>query len=319
MARNEISNLPFKVAYLAAIMISLTILQSAQAQEFFRVVSTEITVFSDGVARIDQEIEVDTSIPSIDVRPLAADPTNVLALSGAKLPLSTEIKNGQIIVDTVGANRVILTYETQLLTKKDGLIWTFLLENPYNLTVYLPPRSTIIYLSEIPPAITFNNGKPSLFLTEKKWEISYTLTITRITQTQTVAISPTEAESTTTRTTTSQTAMATQDTGPNFFSVLIPTGSIVGVAAIAALYTINRRTKGIVRYVELTEEEKRVLNFMAERGGKVLETEIRQNFLIPKTTAWRIMRKLERLGYLKTRRVGGQNELALVKGPNQQS
>ncbi|MBI3840744.1 MAG: hypothetical protein HY297_02115 [Thaumarchaeota archaeon] len=56
-----------------------------------------------------------------------------------------------------------------------------------------------------------------------------------------------------------------------------------------------------------------VLNFIQEKGGKVLEPEIRMRFALPKTSAWRQIKRLERLGYLKVTKIGSQNQIEFLK------
>jgi uncharacterized membrane protein len=55
------------------------------------------------------------------------------------------------------------------------------------------------------------------------------------------------------------------------------------------------------------------LNFIQEKGGKVLEPEIRTKFALPKTSAWRQIKRLERFGYVKVTKIGSQNQIELVK------
>lgn len=64
----------------------------------------------------------------------------------------------------------------------------------------------------------------------------------------------------------------------------------------------------------LRPDEKEILQYIASKGGRVLEAELRQKFVLPKTSEWRLVRRLERMGYVKVRKVGLQNEIELVKG-----
>ena len=42
--------------------------------------------------------------------------------------------------------------------------------------------------------------------------------------------------------------------------------------------------------------------------------EIRERFSIPRTSAWRQARRLEKLGFVKISKLGTQNQVELVKG-----
>ncbi|MDA4126248.1 MAG: winged helix DNA-binding protein, partial [Thaumarchaeota archaeon] len=64
---------------------------------------------------------------------------------------------------------------------------------------------------------------------------------------------------------------------------------------------------------ELRPDDVQVLNFIQEKGGKVLEPEIRTRFALPKTSAWRQIKRLERLGYVKVTKIGSQNQIEILR------
>jgi len=75
--------------------------------------------------------------------------------------------------------------------------------------------------------------------------------------------------------------------------------------------SINRIFK---RHPYLRQEEKEVLLFLAENGGRAFESEIRRRFPeIPRTSLWRLVRRLEREGIVRVRKVGYGN-LVELKG-----
>ena len=73
-----------------------------------------------------------------------------------------------------------------------------------------------------------------------------------------------------------------------------------------------RRRSNSIREAQNTEfrpDDIQVLNYITEKGGKVFEQEIRLRFTLPKTSAWRQIKRLERLGYVKVYKVGSQNQI----------
>lgn len=54
-------------------------------------------------------------------------------------------------------------------------------------------------------------------------------------------------------------------------------------------------------------EDKEVLKFLAESDGEAFASEIRERFEIPKTSVWRLIRRLQKEGIVEIRNVGGQN------------
>ena len=49
------------------------------------------------------------------------------------------------------------------------------------------------------------------------------------------------------------------------------------------------------------------LKYIAEKGGVAYETEIREKFNMPKSTMWRLVRRLARDGLVEVKKTGGQN------------
>jgi uncharacterized membrane protein len=68
---------------------------------------------------------------------------------------------------------------------------------------------------------------------------------------------------------------------------------------------------------DLRPDDLQVISFIQEKGGKVLEPEIRTRFALPKTSAWRQIKRLERLGYVKVTKIGSQNQIELLKNREQ--
>ena len=56
-----------------------------------------------------------------------------------------------------------------------------------------------------------------------------------------------------------------------------------------------------------------MLRFIRDKGGKVVEAEIRERFGVPRTSAWRQTKRLEQLGYIRIKKLGSQNQLELVR------
>lgn len=61
----------------------------------------------------------------------------------------------------------------------------------------------------------------------------------------------------------------------------------------------------------LRPEDRDVLNFLAEKEGAAFESEVRTKFSLPKTTVWRLVKRLEREELVEIRKAGGQNLIKL--------
>jgi len=93
---------------------------------------------------------------------------------------------------------------------------------------------------------------------------------------------------------------------------------IVIVAVISFLVIQRRRTSCsediFKRHPHLRKEDRDVIEFLDVKGGKAFESEIRNNFPeIPKTSLWRLIKRLEKREIVSIKRIGLQNQVILKK------
>lgn len=58
---------------------------------------------------------------------------------------------------------------------------------------------------------------------------------------------------------------------------------------------------------QLRLDDRDVIRFLAESGGEAFASEIRERFGIPRTSAWRMIRRLQREDVVEVRQIGGQS------------
>ena len=61
----------------------------------------------------------------------------------------------------------------------------------------------------------------------------------------------------------------------------------------------------------LRYNDREILEFIAEKGGEALETEIREKFKLPRTTAWRMTKRLQKEQIIDVQKIGEQNLLKI--------
>ncbi|MFZ1077057.1 MAG: hypothetical protein WAN47_06480 [Nitrosotalea sp.] len=141
-----------------------------------------------------------------------------------------------------------------------------------------------------------------------------------------------------------QTTLSTKQTGNNNTGPIstgnnndtIPILAVGGAAAaVAAMFIILKRSR-ITKEIpvpqipqsnyappdketifrlkpELRQEDKDIVVFIYEKGGRVFESELRKKFLLPRTTTWRAVKRLEREGIVEIEKVDQQNLIKLRK------
>jgi uncharacterized membrane protein len=192
-----------------------------------------------------------------------------------------------------------LRYDTNALTAKDGTIWTLTFSAAYNSTVILPQFSTLSSVSGSPYSINETNMSPEMSVAPGTWKISYGVPLGSLTSTTSTGGSP-------------------QGGYVGIGVLQFEEGGAVAAAVVAGGLFFRwwrRRSLGPISE-DLRPDDVQVLSFIQEKGGKVLEPEIRTRFALPKTSAWRQIKRLERLGYVKVTKIGSQNQIEILKERN---
>jgi uncharacterized membrane protein len=110
------------------------------------------------------------------------------------------------------------------------------------------------------------------------------------------------------------------DSSSNMFPIEYLVAALVAVAAIIfAVFLLFRRRgynveKIFKAHPRLNKEEKDVIQFLAENEGKAFESQIRERFPgIPRTSLWRLVKRLEKLEIIRVKKVGLENQVELKK------
>jgi len=266
-------------------------------QESYRVLQYEIVVYRDGVSRVKSVIEVNSTVPSISLW-LYGEAANVMVTDDRGQLLRHELARSSIVIYTVGASTVRMEYDTMALTRKDGPVWTLKIDLGAQGRIFLPDGAVVTYVTDRPASIEAVSGRPVLTLARGLWEISYVIPI----------------HVTTTMSGTSVTTSVTSTP-----TVLTPSSAIIGAAIIVTVLLVvglvmflRRRSRFLSEPLSPADSE--MLQLISSRGGRMFESELRDALGLPKTSVWRRVKKLEKVGLVRTRKVGSQNEVELAQG-----
>jgi uncharacterized membrane protein len=92
----------------------------------------------------------------------------------------------------------------------------------------------------------------------------------------------------------------------------------VAVIIVVVFFFVIKRKPNVEKIVklhpQLNKEEQDVIQFLAENEGKAFESQIRERFPeIPRTSLWRLVRRLEKLDIVKVQKIGLENQVELKK------
>jgi uncharacterized membrane protein len=284
-------------AFMTVLALIVSATSIVAAQSLFDVEAVDLIVYRDGLVHVKQTLTIDELAPEITLRLLSSSIENVIVLDESQLSVDYEIDGENLTVFTLGAKRVSVEYDTISLTSKEAEVWTLIVNTPFILTVFLPQNSTVIYLNMMPTAIDTSGTRIKLSLYPSQWEISYVLPLT------------------------SDDGADGNGTSYNAIPIeyLILAIVAVVVLVILALLIIRHRSgpnveKTVKAYPQLKKEDKDVIEFIAEKGGHVFEAEIRERFPdMPRTSLWRLVRRLERMEIVEVKKIGLENQVQLRK------
>lgn len=291
-----------KILIIVVAFLFSSVLFTSLVQGFYTIQNSTLIVYRDGTAYVKVEISADEEEFLITV-PLLTSPEKIeeiLVFDEAGELLDYDFDETNITIYSLGATQITLEYYTSALTFKEANLWTLKFNATFELTVILPENATILYLSDIPSTIEIKNERITLDLPPGEWEISYEIPIQPSIPS---APSPPPAEE------------GEKPSQPPFPLLLPPEQMgliIVGItmACVIALALVYMRRKR--RFETLRSEEIEVIQYLKERGGRALEAELRERFpYIPRTSMWRLIRRLEKQGIVRVRKIGLQNVVEL--------
>jgi hypothetical protein len=104
------------------------------------------------------------------------------------------------------------------------------------------------------------------------------------------------------------------------FPISLPSSLISSKQDIDQPVLFEAVTKFITDKPQLKLEDQQVLRFLAQNQGAAFESEIRNHFQeLPKTTIWRLIKRLEREDCIEIRKAAGQNLIKLRFGSEEET
>jgi len=269
----------------------------------------DLIIYPDGSTHISAEIDVDPFVTDYELNLFGSTIDNLVVVGDNEFLLDTDIIHDSVLIQTFGSSIISIEYDIHDLVSKQGKLWTFSLDSPSNFTLLLPQNSAIVGMTNLPINMEIINDQNKLTLPSGKTEIDYLFS-----NTISNPIPDTETET-------------------NYFSYAI-IGGVIVIVLIGAVIIIRTKQKNLkpvshnpiieknnILDIEtifklkpdLREDDKELVKFIFNNGGKALESELRKKFLQPRTTMWRAVKRLEREGVIEIEKKDLQNLVKLRK------
>ena len=299
--------MPIVVIGLMLVALSVPIQQSFASSR-----TLDFTIYPDGSTHVFYELDVNPLELEVSVELFGKIIENITVIDEDGFLLSSEIDRNSAVIETFGASKISIDYDTQDLVSKTGKIWTFSVDATEQYSVVTPKDSVIIEMSNFPISMQVENEQSHLIFPLGQTNISYYISALASAQ----SIQPTPED------------------GGMDNSLILYIGGIAAAAIAAAVVIIKRKSRTPKSSItvkeseqhkpqsldpqsifkakqDLREDDKEIINFLSANGGQAYESELRKKFLQPRTTMWRAVKRLERQGIIEIEKKDLQNIVKL--------
>ena len=261
--------------------------------------SLTLTVYLDGFVLVNHKLAVNQTFPSINFTLLSEELEELFIIDEQNLPLDYELVNDEAVIHSLGADQIRISYFAPDLTSKTGKYWTLSTEVSTNATVIIPEEVSIISLNSVPELIESANGQVSLVMPPGTIEIAYV----------------------------AEHGFHQQTQGIETWQ-LVAIISFPIIASVAFALWFRRRKKPpqtketevevdvdklLEKEKHLRPEEVQVISFLAEKHGTAFEAELYEKLNLPRTTTWRLLKRLEKMEIVDIHKSRRQNIVSIRK------
>lgn len=311
-----------------------------------------LLVYSDGIIHVTYTLAVAEIVPRVNVTLFGLLYENLLVVDENSTFLTYSLDPPILTVDSLGAQHISLEWDALDLTNKTSGIWTLSIDAPIAFLVTFPKNTTVLELSVAPIEITFIDQQALVTMPLGHQFISYIVgtitpkeraretldTVTAIIaairasgvdtapaeailqQAETAYAQGKYAEAEALANEALELAYDLQEAGPSFPTPLLFLGGGSAVAVVLGVFLVRRRRGGAVdveavlhEYPWLRPDQQAVIRFLADQRAGVFESDLRKAFDLPKSSMWRLIKRLEDEGIVTVRLVRGQNYIELKR------
>ena len=301
--------------HVAAFVLILLAMSVPLQHSFGSTRTLDFFLFPDGSTHVTYSLDSDPLLPDTEVSLYGDSLENLVAEDENGFLLSTQSEKNILQVETLGSSNILINYDTYSLISKDGKIWSFEIDSPVEFNVVMPENSVIVGMSTFPIDMNVDSDRTKILLPSGPAEITYFLAVAESSQ----VLPPEETPVT---------------EGDDNSIMYVAGGAAVAIAAIAAIaIKMKNKPKQIVsasqtaviaeknepfniekvlEMPDLREDDKEIIKFIHENGGSALESDLRKKFLLPRTTMWRAVKRLERHELIEITKKDQQNLIKLT-------
>ena len=298
-----------KTPLLVASMIIVAALLPIQSS-FSSPRDLDLIIYSDGTTHVSTEIDIDPFLTDYELNLFGSSIDNLVVVGDNGFLLDADVIDNTALIQTFGSSVITIEYDIHDLVSKQGRLWTFSLDSVSDFTLLLPKNSAIVGMTNLPINMELINEQNQLTLSSGSTEIDYFFSTNTI-------VNPIEN---------------TQN--EKDYSLYVIIGGIIMIILFSIIIIIRNKQKNVKVINEvikiqkndvldletifklkpdLREDDKELVKFIFNNNGEALGSELRKQFLQPRTTMWRAVKRLEREGVIEIEKKDLQNLVKLRK------
>ncbi len=237
----------------------------------------EIFILSQGEIHVIHNIEAENVEPII-IKTIGT-PYLMIVTDSKGNPLLYNYSEGVIQVLPIPGETINITYFSKLHTNNNS-IYTLTIPSSYqNIKIYIADIYVLLDTSPFPDDITVTNNWTILVYNRLEENLSvHVFEVDKRVQKPEQGIE--------------------QRISENWVFYLLIVAAIIVVAILLMYFYKTKKQSEIF----LTEEDKMIIDYIKRMNGRVYLKELRQALELPSTTAWRRVKRLEKMGIVETHR-----------------
>lgn len=263
------------------------------------ILSESITffVFFDGYVHVLDIFDINQTYPQVTLDLFTDEPQNLLFVDENDVLLDYSISDKQATVFSLGANQIHVSYFTSDLTFKTGKYWTLSLNSSSKAKIVMPQNTSIISLNKVPEQIESFNSQISIEMSAGEIEISYI------------------AEH-----------VFSDQASDSWFLLIIVIFSISSISIFGFALKLSKSRKSekprivdkildsdklFSQHKHLRSEEILVINYLRDNNLKAYEAQIYEKLDLPRTTTWRLLKRLQGMEIINIEKSRRQNIITI--------
>ena len=139
--------------------------------------SLTLKVYADGVIKVEYRVNINPALARLNITGLSTQIHTLMVKDQDHEILESSLIDGKIVVNVLGARKLVIDYTTPGLTFKNGSLWGLNVELPIEANIILPSSTTILMIQPMPLSIGILDEVTTLTMPQGNITINYIIGI----------------------------------------------------------------------------------------------------------------------------------------------